>query len=73
VFQNVKMWYKRGRNMRKVGERRANKLEKVFEKCESFDGKMGCLARTLRVGTLGEVSPVELSFETVQARQTDGG
>jgi hypothetical protein len=43
VRQSWKKWYKGGRNMRKVGEWRANKLEKVFEKCESLEGKMGNL------------------------------
>jgi hypothetical protein len=41
VRQSLKTWYKGGRNLRKVGEWRSNKLEKVFEKCEILEVKMG--------------------------------
>jgi hypothetical protein len=41
VRQSVKTWYKVERNLRKVVRRRWNKLEKVLEKCESLEVKMG--------------------------------
>jgi hypothetical protein len=39
------MWYKVERNLRKGERQRSNKLEKVFEKCESFEVKMGGMGR----------------------------
>jgi hypothetical protein len=41
----LKKWYKVARNVRRVGEQRSNKLEKVFEKCESLEVKMGVVGR----------------------------
>jgi hypothetical protein len=36
-----------------VGEQRANKLEKVFEKCERLDGKVGHIGGTGGFGAKG--------------------
>jgi hypothetical protein len=43
VFQSVKKCNKGVPNLQKVGVRRWNKLEKVLEKCERLEAKIGIL------------------------------